>query len=180
MRLIDEILNEIKDVLDKFEEQQLEKAMEWIKIETPIFVDGEGRSGFQARAFAMRLMHIGYHPYVMGETVTPALKSNQVFLAISGSGTTKTTVMNAKAAKKLGLKIIAVTSKEQSELAQLADCVIKVPGRIKGDQGVPSIQLLSSLFDQSVHLVLDELCLMLSRRDHISDEMAARNHINVE
>ena len=128
----------------------------------------------------MRLMHIGYQPYVMGETITPALRENEVYLAISGSGTTKNTLSNAKAAKKLGLKIIAVTSKEESELGQLADCIIKVPGRIKGDQKTDSIQLLSSLFDQSVHIVLDELCLILSRRDNVSDEMAAGNHVNVE
>lgn len=180
MRLINEIMNEIKSVLDKFDERQLECAMEILDKDNIIFVDGEGRSGFQARGFAMRLMHIGYRPYVMGETVTPALKEHQIFLAISGSGTTKNTVSNAKAAKKLGLKVIAVTSKEQSELAQLADCIILVPGRVKGDKDGASIQLLSSLFDQSVHIVLDELCLMLSRRDHISDEMAAGNHVNVE
>lgn len=180
MRLIDEIMNEVKDVMDKFDEKQLEKAMDLLKKDTPVFVDGEGRSGFQARGLAMRLMHIGYTPYVMGETITPALKENQVYLAISGSGTTKNTVNNTKAAKKLGLKVIAVTSKEESELAQMADCVIKVPGRVKGDKKTASIQLLSSLFDQSVHIVLDELCLMLSRRDHVSDEMAAGNHVNVE
>ena len=73
-----------------------------------------------------------------------------------------------------------MTSKEESELGQLADCIIKDPGRIKGDQKTASIQLLSSLFDQSVHIVLDELCLKLSRRDDVSDEMAAGNHVNVE
>lgn len=180
MRLIDEIMAEIEDVMHKFDEQQLEKAMELLDKDIAVFVDGEGRSGFQARGFAMRLMHIGYHPYVMGETITPALKENQVYLAISGSGTTKNTVSNTMAAKKLGLKVIAVTSKEESELAKLADCVIKVPGRVKGDKGTASIQLLSSLFDQSVHIVLDELCLMLSRRDKVSDEMAAGNHVNIE
>lgn len=180
MRLIDEIMNEIKDVMDKLDESRLEKAMDLLSKDNAIFVDGEGRSGFQARGFAMRLMHIGYQPYVMGETITPALKQNQVYVAISGSGKTKNTVSNTAEAKKLGLKVIAVTSKEESELAKLADCVIKVPGRVKGDQGNTSIQLLSSLFDQSVHIVLDELCLMLSRRDHVSDEMAAGNHVNVE
>lgn len=43
-----------------------------------------------------------------------------------------------------------------------------------------SIQLLSSLFDQSVHIVLDDLCLLMSRRDNLSDSEAAKNHINVE
>ena len=112
MRLIDEIMNEIKDVMDKLDESQLEKAMDLLSKDNAIFVDGEGRSGFQARGFAMRLMHIGYQPYVMGETITPALKQNQVYVAISGSGKTKNTVSNTAAAKKLGLKVIAVTSKE--------------------------------------------------------------------
>ena len=180
MRLIEEIMNEICEVMDKFDEDTLDQAMTFLSKDKKIFVDGEGRSGFVGRCFAMRLMHIGYQPYVMGETITPALRENEVYLAISGSGTTKNTLSNAKAAKKLGLKIIAVTSKEESELGQLADCIIRVPGRIKGDQKTASIQLLSSLFDQSVHIVLDELCLKLSRRDDVSDEMAAGNHVNVE
>ena len=178
MKLIEEIMNEICEVMDKFDEDTLDQAMTLLSKDKKIFVDGEGRSGFVGRCFAMRLMHIGYQPYVMGETITPALRENEVYLAISGSGTTKNTLSNAKAAKKLGLKIIA--SKEESELGQLADCIIKVPGRIKGDQKTASIQLLSSLFDQSVHIVLDELCLKLSRRDKVSDEMAAGNHVNVE
>ena len=180
MKLIEEIMNEICEVMDKFDEDTLDQAMTLLSKDKKIFVDGEGRSGFVGRCFAIRLMHIGYQPYVIGETITPALRENEVYLAISGSGTTKNTLSNAKAAKKLGLKIIAVTSKEESELGQLADCIIKVPGRIKGDQKTASIQLLSSLFDQSVHIVLDELCLKLSRRDDVSDEMAAGNHVNVE
>ena len=101
------------------------------------------------------------------------------FGAISGSGTTRRTVEDAEAAKKLGVKVIAVTSKPESPLAAAADAVIVVPGRVKGEAG-GSIQLLSSLFDQSVHIALDALCLMLSRRDNVSDADANANHANVE
>ena len=83
------------------------------------------------------------------------------------------------AAKKLGVKVIAVTSKPESPLAAAADAVLVVPGRVKGEAG-GSIQLLSSLFDQSVHIALDALCLMLSRRDNVSDADANANHANVE
>ena len=38
-----------------------------------IYVAGAGRSGLIARAFAMRLMHIGLESFVVGETVTPAM-----------------------------------------------------------------------------------------------------------
>ena len=89
MRLIEEIMKEINGVMDRFDEINLDQAMTLITKEKPVFVDGEGRSGFVARCFAMRLMHIGYKPYVMGETITPALQKDQIYLAISGSGTTK-------------------------------------------------------------------------------------------
>ncbi|NLO77568.1 MAG: 6-phospho-3-hexuloisomerase, partial [Methanomicrobiales archaeon] len=37
-----------------------------------IYVMGAGRSGLVAKGFAMRLMHLGMHSYVVGETITPA------------------------------------------------------------------------------------------------------------
>lgn len=180
MRTIDQILDEIKDVIEKVDEEQVKKIMNVLKKGTRIFVDGEGRSGFQAKGFAMRLMHIGYNSYVMGETITPALKKEDIFIAISGSGKTKNILSNAKAAKDLGLTIIGVTSKKDSPLAEVSDLVLEVPGKTKNDNGVASIQLLSSLFDQSVHIVLDDLCLLISKKDNLSDSEASKNHINVE
>ena len=127
----------------------------------------------------MRMMHIGYTSYMMGETICPSMHEGDVLVAISGSGKTKHTVEDAEAAKKLGVKVIAVTSKPASPLADVADAVIVVPGRVKGEAG-GSVQLLSSLFDQSVHIALDALCLMISRRDEVSDADANANHANVE
>jgi len=40
--------------------------------ERKILVVGAGRSGLVGKAFAMRLMHLGFNIYVMGETITPA------------------------------------------------------------------------------------------------------------
>ena len=180
MRIIDQILEEIKDVIAKVDEEEIKKIVSIFKKEIRIFVDGEGRSGFQAKGFAMRLMHIGYNSYVMGETITPALKKGDIYVAISGSGKTKNTLSNAKAAKDLGLTIIGVTSKKDSPLAEVSDLVLEVPGKTKNDNAVASIQLLSSLFDQSVHIVLDGLCLLISKKDNLSDNEAAKNHINVE
>ncbi|OXT09655.1 6-phospho-3-hexuloisomerase, partial [Streptococcus sp. KR] len=62
----------------------------------------------------------------------------------------------------------------------LGDAVIVVPGATKAGDGVKSIQLLSTLFDQSVHITLDVLCLKLSRRDHVSNDAAKAEHSNME
>lgn len=178
-RILDQIVAEITGVIAKMDEGDIERAMPLIGKTGRVYATGEGRSGFQARSFAMRMMHIGYTSYMMGETICPSMHEGDVLLAISGSGATRRTVEDAEAAKKLGVKVIAVTSKPESPLAAAADAVIVVPGRVKGEAG-GSIQLLSSLFDQSVHIALDALCLMLSRRDNVSDADANANHVNVE
>lgn len=112
--LINQVLNEIDAVLHKVDVRQIDQTTKLIIKNKRIFVLGSGRSGFAAKGFAMRLMHIGYQVYVVGETITP------------------------------------------------------------------SIQLLSTLFDQSVQIVMDILCLKLSRRDEISDEEAKSKHSNIE
>ena len=178
-RVLERSVEEIQGVIARMDENDLERAMALITKGSRIYAAGEGRSGFQARSFAMRMMHIGYTSYMMGETICPSMREGDVLLAISGSGKTRRTVEDAEAAKNLGVRVIAVTSKSDSPLASVADAVIVVPGRVKGESS-GSIQLLSSLFDQSVHIALDALCLMLSRRDDVSDADANANHANVE
>ena len=85
MTLLNEILKEITSVITQIKEDNLTKILNKIPKNNRIFVDGEGRSGFQAKSFAMRLMHIGYQIYVMGETITPAIRQGDIYIAISGS-----------------------------------------------------------------------------------------------
>ena len=96
-----------------------------------IFVTGAGRSGLAAKAFAMRLMHLGLSSYVVGETISPAINAGDCILAISGSGETNTIVTAAKISKKRGAKVLALTSYPESSLGQLADSLIRVKGRTK-------------------------------------------------
>lgn len=126
----------------------------------------------------MRLMHIGYTVFFVGETITPTVQKGDLFIAVSGSGKSANVLNDAEKAKDNGAFLIAVTSKAASPLADLSDKVLIIPGTVKGDTGENrgSIQLLSSLFDQSLHIVLDALCLLLSRRDHLSNETATHAH----
>lgn len=178
MELFDIILDEITGVISKVDEETFKKAASVITKEKRIFVHGEGRSGLMAKGFAMRLMHIGYEVYVVGETITPALKKEDLFITVSGSGKSVNILSDTKKAKKVGCEVIAFTSNTESDLAKEADIVVIVPGTVKGDTGESrkSIQLLSSLFDQSIHIVLDGLCLYLSKRDNMSNEEATKIH----
>jgi 6-phospho 3-hexuloisomerase len=178
MDALNVILDEITSVLSKVDMGQLEDVVDSVKRDVSIFVDGEGRSGLMGKGFAMRLMHLGYRVYAVGETINPAVQKNDIYFAISGSGESGNVVLNTKKAKEKGCFIISVTSKPESTISSLADKLIVVPGTTKGDNGEQrkSVQLLSSLFDQSLHIVLDALCLMLSRKDNISNSEATAKH----
>ncbi len=178
MEVLNVILNEIKDVINNVNDNEFKKAAELINKERKIFVCGEGRSGLMAKGFAMRLMHLGYNVYVVGETITPAVSKRDLFIAISGSGESSNVVSDTRKAKKCGCEILVLTSNRESSLMKEADSFIIVPGTVRSDIGTDrkSIQLLSSLFDQSLHIVLDGLCLYLSERDKISNESATNAH----
>jgi 6-phospho-3-hexuloisomerase len=172
------IVREIEGVIDKIDRNEMTVVSGLIRKESRIFVSGEGRSGLVAKGFAMRLMHLGYTSYVVGETITPSLKKDDVFIAVSGSGSSAHVVVDTQKALEKGSTIIAVTSKKESKVASMANVILTVPGTVKGDQGASrgSVQLLSSLFDQSLHIVLDALCLMISRRDHVQNDSALKLH----
>ncbi len=172
------IMNEIEDVIDKVNEEELQAVIKVMDKNRRIFVCGEGRSGLSAKGFAMRLMHLGYTVYVVGETITPAVNENDIFIAVSGSGKSMNVINDAKKASDKGCAVIAVTSKPESPLAALAGHVLTIPGTVKGDtkDARGSVQLLSSLFDQSLHITLDALCLLISYRDNTSNEAATNAH----
>lgn len=178
MNILDSILSEIADVIHKVNDEELDQFVSCITKDKKIFVDGEGRSGLMAKGFAMRLMHLGYTVYVVGETITPAVSENDVFIAISGSGESTGVLADTKKAAEKRSKVLAVTSKVDSSLAKLAETVLIIPGTVKSDSNESrgSIQLLSSLFDQSLHVTLDAVCLMLSKRDEVSNDEATKIH----
>ncbi len=117
----EEFLDE--ETIDKFEDIIIESKN--------IFVTGAGRSGLAAKAFAMRLMHLGLSAYVVGETISPAIYEDDCIIAISGSGETNTIVSAAKIAKNRGSKVLAVTSYPESTLGKLSDAYVFVKGRTK-------------------------------------------------
>ena len=125
------ILNNINAAQEFLDEEAIDVFEDVIINSKNIFVTGAGRSGLAAKAFAMRLMHLGLSAYVVGETISPAIYEDDCIVAISGSGETNTIVSAAKIAKNRGSKVLALTSYPESSLGQLADSFILVKGRTK-------------------------------------------------
>ena len=148
-----------------------------------ILVAGAGRSGFAVKAFAMRLMHMGFVAYVVGETVTPNLEADDLFVVGSGSGETGSLVNMAGQAKKIGAAVAVITIRPESSVGSIADVVIRIPAptpKAEVDAGLTSIQPMGSLFEQSLLLFLDAVILrLMEKQGNSSDTMFAR-HANLE
>jgi 6-phospho-3-hexuloisomerase len=101
-----------------------------------IYVAGAGRSGIIARAFALRLLHLGFDVYVVGETITPALRPADTLVVFSGSGETHTMATFCNTVKELGGSVCLITASPDSTMGRLADCVVNLgdlTGYYRGD-----------------------------------------------
>ncbi|WP_099156975.1 6-phospho-3-hexuloisomerase [Virgibacillus ndiopensis] len=177
-----EILEELKEVAEQLDDSQIKSSMVTLSKANRIFVAGEGRSGLMGKAFAMRLMHAGYHVFVKGETVTPSIQEGDVLVAISGSGSTTSILLTAEQAAKVGAKILLVTTNENSVIGETAHEVIRVPAATKSRQPVETatMQPMGNQFDQSVHILLDAIVISLIQgRDNINDYMKEQ-HANLD
>lgn len=135
--IYDEALNDILENVAKITKSvspdEILKMTNMIEDVDNIFIMGLGRSGLVARAFAMRLMHLGLSVYVVGETTTPAITDKDCLIAISGSGETSYIISTTGIAKNIGSKLIAITSYPDSTLAKRSDIVVQLKGRTKID-----------------------------------------------
>jgi 6-phospho-3-hexuloisomerase len=96
-----------------------------------IFVLGVGHSGLMGKVFAMKLAHLGFNSYVVGDVTTSALNSGDIMVAISQSGETPTILTLCQKAKKLGGKIITITSFPKSTLSELSDHSVFIRAKSK-------------------------------------------------
>ncbi len=176
------ILEEIKGVLDRTELEKIEEFIDEIKKSKKIYTVGMGRTGLIVKAFAMRLMHLGFNVYVVGETITPRLEEGDLLIAGSGSGETEITCYLTQKAKKGGAITWVLTSNGDSRLAKIGDGIIVIPGTVKVPvKGIPSsIQYGGSLFEQSLLIFTDAVIVRLMKEIGKSKDDMNVKHTNLE
>ncbi len=156
-----------------------------------VLVMGAGRSGLVGRAFAMRLKHLGYDVYVLGDTIVSPVEKGDVVVAISGSGRTALIITAAEAAKKVNATVIAITTYIDSPLAKIADVVVEVPGRTKISEvedyfarqvlGLHEpLAPLGTLFEDCTMVFLDAVIAELMHRLGKNEEELRKRHANIE
>ena len=91
-----------------------------------VVVSGIGKSGHVARKFAATLASTGtpaffVHPAEASHGDLGMVTADDIFIALSNSGETEELVAILPLIKRLGAKLIAITGRPESSLAQLAD-----------------------------------------------------------
>ncbi|WP_457741382.1 bifunctional 3-hexulose-6-phosphate synthase/6-phospho-3-hexuloisomerase [Thermococcus sp.] len=190
-KAMNDILDHVRQVADSLKLEQVRGFVDAMIGANKIFIYGAGRSGLVGKAFAMRLMHLDFNVYVVGETITPAFEPGDLLIAISGSGETTSIVDAAKIAKKEGGKVVAITSYANSTLGKLADVVVEIPGRAKSD--VPTdyiarqmltkykwIAPMGTLFEDSTMVFLDGVIALLMATFQKTEKDMKKKHATLE
>ncbi len=186
-----DIVEHIGNVSEQIKLEQVRGFVDAMIGANKIFIYGAGRSGLVGKAFAMRLMHLDFNVYVVGETITPAFEPGDLLIAISGSGETTSIVDAAEIAKKQGGKVVTITSYANSTLGKLSDVVVEIPGRAKTD--IPTdyiarqmltqykwIAPMGTLFEDSTMVFLDGVIALLMATFQKTEKDMRRKHATLE
>jgi 6-phospho-3-hexuloisomerase len=170
------IENQLENILANIPRKNMETAVQLFLRARRIFVYGTGRSGLVGKAFAIRLVHLGFQTFVIGETITAPVQKNDLVVLISGTGETIPVTMTAEIARRLGAKIVSITANPESHTARFADVVIILNTTECNAQLAP----LGTLFESSAWVFLDGLVAELMGLTGEDEESMKERHATLE
>ncbi len=126
--------------------------------------------------------HLGVDCQVVGSVTEKPIGPSDLMLIASGSDESRLPAEIARIAKSKGAKLGIITSARTSTIKSISDFAIHLPCPIKNDaaSGVKSIQPMSNLFDQSLHIFGDVVAMMIQERKRLNNEELWRSHANLE
>lgn len=174
-KILDSIAKELSASICSVDDSSLEALSDKIINAKRVFFAGCGRSGLIMRTLAMRIMHIGLEAHFVGEVTQPSIRKGDVIIIGSSSGETNSMVHIANVSKENDAKLCLITSKDQSTLSELSDCVVVIPNR-----KIKSVQPDGNLFEQSMFCVCDGIAIKVKERMNITEDVMDYNHTNLE
>jgi 6-phospho-3-hexuloisomerase len=185
--------SKIRAISKAISDEDVEKFLYELLHGKRIYVIGAGRSGLVAKAFAMRLMHLGLPTFVVGEIITPALNRDDVMVVFSGSGKTKTVADIAETAKEIGAHICLITSNADSRIGKIADCIVIIEHhRDEVDDDAVEFEIrqmlgehksfapLGTLFETASIVFADAIISRLMEITQTDENALKNRHTNIE
>ena len=173
------IQRKINDILAHVSQDEINAVKKFFSESERVFVYGAGRSGLVAKAFAIRLVHLGFQTFVIGETITGPVQKGDLVIIISGSGETIPAVMTAEIAHNLDAKVVSITGKKKSGIAKFADLTLYISASCN-DSERKRYAPLGTLFEASVWILLDGIIASLLESKKETEETMRSRHATLE
>ncbi len=177
-----QIIAEIETVLAQVDSAEVDRLIAELMTAEKVFFFAVGRVMLSLECLAKRLAHLGIDCQVVGAITEKPITPRDLLLIASGSGESKLPVEIARIAKAKGARLGIITSARSSTIRGLADFAVHLPCPTKNDlaAGVKSIQPLSTLFDQSLHIFGDVLAIQVQHHKGLKTEDLWQYHANLE
>jgi 6-phospho 3-hexuloisomerase len=172
------IQKKLSGILKNVPSETISKACSLFFEANRVFVYGAGRSGLVAKAFAIRLVHLGFQTFVIGETIGAPVKKGDLVVIVSGSGETIPAVMTAEIAHNIGATVLIVTGSCKSRITRYATVTMCLePDR---DEAQKNLAPLGTLFEASAWILLDGLVSELMHRKGETERSMQLRHATLE
>src|SRR3954468_15083539 len=178
---------ELGRVAARIDDAQVDAFMAAIEQAPRIFVVGAGREGLSAKAFAMRLTHLGKPTHWIWDDTTPGIAKGDLVIIVSGGGSIGHIDYVFDRAAEAGGEIVVVTGDPSGVTPKKADelkggTVLFLPAAVyKGKaEVVASVQPMGNLFEQALFILFDQVAVALAGRMGISKAAMEARHRNVE
>jgi 6-phospho-3-hexuloisomerase len=168
------IIEVLEEVLSNNDPKLIENIIKTLLNANKIFVYGVGRSGHVGKSFAMRLVQLGLKAYFIGETITPIVEPNDIALIISNTGETMSAIQTGNIVRRVGAKVIVITSNPKSKLAHIGNMVM--PIMIAEKSRKKNLAPLGTLFEDSTMILLDGIVVGMMEELKESEESMRNRH----
>ncbi len=178
---VNRITGEINTVLRNIDETQIQDYTRILLNAEKVFFIGVGRVMLALETTVKRLNHVGVNACVVGAVNEPPIGQNDVLVVGSGSGESIIPKHIATCAKKYHAKVVHLTSNPASSIARVADVIVDFHcGSKVGGGSITSIQPMTTLFEQSLMIFGDLVCLEIMKEKVLSFEEVSKWHANLE
>ena len=188
------ILNEITKCILSVNTKETKKLCSEIIKEKKVFLIGVGRVNLSLQCFGKRLAHLGINVEIIGSITEKPATNKDLLIIASGSGESIIPLNIAKKAKIYKTRIGLITSVQKSSIKKLANfsVTLKTPtkkvkhGKIQNQSlsdkasKVESVQPMSSLFDQTLHIYGDIVSMIILEKMQINKDDIWKYHANLE
>ncbi len=168
------ILTGMEQALEQVDPAAVDEAVDLIVSANTIFIYGVGRSGLVGQAFAVRLVQLGLDVHFVGDMTTPIVDSTDVVIIVSNTGETMSAVQTANIVRRVGARVISLTSNINSKLGHASNIVLEI-GQARDEQK-KKYAPLGTIFEDAALVLFDSLVSVIMERTGQNEASLRRRH----